>query len=118
MSDILAFTSDALAAYRGCLVWQSTDDDGEPIGSAEWSQAALDESQTDVADFVESNWGDVKGLDPGQVGNDFCLTRNRHGAGFWDRGLGALGDRLTAASHPYGTQDGYLGDDGLLYLHG
>lgn len=37
-----------------------------------------------------------------QAGHDFWLTRNRHGAGFWDRGLGAAGDALTAASHNFG----------------
>lgn len=113
-----AFIDAALADYRVCLVWQATNDD-EPIpANIEWSDEALTESATDVADFVAANWSDVKTLDPGQVGHDFCLTRNGHGAGFWDRGLGELGDRLTRASKPYGTQDGYIGDNGLLYLHG
>lgn len=40
-------------------------------------------------------------------GHDFLLTRDRHGAGFWDRGLGILGDRLTQASHPYGDSEFY-----------
>ena len=29
------------------------------------------------------------------AGHDFFLTQAGHGAGFWDRGLGVLGDRLT-----------------------
>jgi hypothetical protein len=29
-----------------------------------------------------------------QAGIDFWLTRNRHGAGYWDRGLGITGDKL------------------------
>lgn len=37
-----------------------------------------------------------------QHGHDFALTRNHHGAGFWDRGYGALGDTLTAAAYAYG----------------
>lgn len=37
-----------------------------------------------------------------QAGHDFYLTRAGHGAGFWDRGLGDLGKRLTDASKPYG----------------
>jgi hypothetical protein len=37
------------------------------------------------------------------AGHDFLLTRNRHGAGFWDRGFSKqLGDALTAAAHSYG----------------
>lgn len=30
-----------------------------------------------------------------QLGHDFLLTSRGHGAGFWDRGLGELGERLT-----------------------
>lgn len=37
-----------------------------------------------------------------QLGHDFSLTRNGHGAGFWDRGTGALGDWLTRVSKTFG----------------
>lgn len=30
-------------------------------------------------------------------GHDYWLTRNGHGAGFWDRGYGELGERLSKA---------------------
>lgn len=40
-------------------------------------------------------------------GHDFWLTRNRHGCGFWDRGLDALGEYLTDAAHRYGSVDIY-----------
>ena len=36
------------------------------------------------------------------AGHDFALTRNGHGAGFWDRGLGEMGDMLTKECEPYG----------------
>jgi len=37
------------------------------------------------------------------AGHDFWLTRNRHGAGFWDRGMAReLGDALTDAAHMSG----------------
>lgn len=40
----------------------------------------------------------------GQAGQDFYLTRNRHGAGFWDSNWpNDVGQRLTKASHTYGT---------------
>lgn len=51
----------------------------------------------------------------GQAGHDFALTRNHHGAGFWDRGLGSAGDALTEASHHHGEAYFYLGDDGKIY---
>ena len=36
------------------------------------------------------------------AGHDFALTRNGHGTGFWDRGMGAIGDMLTEECKPYG----------------
>jgi hypothetical protein len=36
------------------------------------------------------------------AGHDFAYTRNRHGTGFWDRGLGDLGTRLSDAAHAMG----------------
>jgi hypothetical protein len=67
-------------------------------------------------DFAEANAADLADMDAGQVGHDFYLTRNGHGAGFWDRGLGELGDRLTRACEPYGESAlyGFLirGEDG------
>lgn len=53
---------------------------------------------------------------PERAGHDFWLTRNGHGAGFWDRGLGELGDTLDAASGVVGEVNAYLGDDGKVYL--
>lgn len=37
-----------------------------------------------------------------QCGHDFILTRNGHGAGFWDRGHGEAGNRLSEAAKAYG----------------
>jgi hypothetical protein len=105
-----------------CLVWQATDDDGDSLESAGWEAsdivaASVTEFAQDLADFWHGNHPDLQGLNPEQVGHDFVLTRNGHGAGFWDRGLGELGDRLTAMCRPYGTFDLYVGDDGKLYSH-
>lgn len=47
------------------------------------------------------------GYSEAQAGHDFWLTRNGHGAGFWDRGLGIVGTKLTDASRPYGSVDMY-----------
>lgn len=37
-----------------------------------------------------------------RAGHDFWLTRNRHGAGFWDRGIGKVGEILTQAAQSCG----------------
>lgn len=38
-----------------------------------------------------------------QLGHDFALTRAGHGAGFWDRGTGEVGEALSRASKPHGN---------------
>lgn len=48
------------------------------------------------------------------VGMDFHLTRNHHGAGYWDRGTGDVGRRLTDNAHPYGEIHGWILDDDLV----
>lgn len=55
------------------------------------------------------------GQHPDQCGHDFWLTRNGHGAGFWDRGLGKIGEKLTAACKLMGDVNLYRGDDGKIY---
>lgn len=67
--------SDLLAYVRGCY-------DGEREG--------YDHSQ---------------GYPESYAGHDLWLTRSGHGAGYWDRGLGELGDRLTEAAKSYGSPD-------------
>jgi hypothetical protein len=49
------------------------------------------------------------------AGDDFWLTRNYHGAGFWSCDLYEIGDRLTANAHTYGERYLYVGDDGKVY---
>ena len=41
-------------------------------------------------------------MSAGQFGHDYYLTREGHGVGFWDRGLGELGDRLATMADDAG----------------
>jgi hypothetical protein len=52
-----------------------------------------------------------------RAGHDFWLTRNGHGAGFWDGDWPEdVGERLTAASKTFGECFLYVGDDGRIHL--
>ena len=54
---------------------------------------------------VESGALDDTCDDMSLAGHDFALTRNRHGAGFWDGDWPEpKGSQLTDLSRPYGTQ--------------
>lgn len=50
------------------------------------------------------------------AGGDYFLSRNGHGAGFFDRGFEAVFQRLQEAAKSAGSCELYPGDDGLLYL--
>jgi hypothetical protein len=71
--------------------------------------------RTDCESFARENAADLEGMDPSQAGHDLWLTRNGHGAGFWDRGLGERGERLSEAARVYGSADLYVGDDGAIH---
>lgn len=109
-------------AYITCALWSSTDEDGESLDGLytvdDISPETLAQIQEDCAAFQADHADDI-GDELVQAGHDFWLTRNRHGAGFWDRGEGyyptGAGSRLTDAAHVYGSVDLYVGDDGLIY---
>lgn len=109
-------------AYIDCLLWSECDDNGEPLEDSfdvwDISPQSLREIIDDCQDFQEAQAEHLEELDDSDCGHDFCLTRNGHGAGFWDRGYGELGERLSVEARAYGTQGLTPGDDGLLYIHG
>lgn len=73
--------------------------------------------QKDHAGLLERAY-QLSGYDAEQAGHDFWLTRNGHGAGFWDRGLGRVGDQLSDAAHHYGTEDWYVDTSDLATEYG
>ncbi len=110
-----------LRHYIVAALWSSTDDDGEPLDANydpdDMAPETVDGMREEVIDFVAANTGLLleSSLSEEQIGVDFWLTRNGHGAGFWDRGLGEVGDKLTAACKPYGEAYLYVGDDGKIH---
>ena len=121
----------ALQDYIECALWssvhyESEECDGIPFDQvdAEIAPETLKIMEEELANFmeevetiaeeIETESGEFPISDK-QVAHDFWLTRNGHGAGFWDRGLGELGDKLTSAAEAWGSIYLYLGDDGLIY---
>ncbi len=110
------YLSRFVDAYIECALWSSTDDHGDPLddnyNDSDIAPATLAQMREDCADFVAANASDLAEIEPSQAGHDFWLTRCGHGAGFWDRGLGEIGERLTRASKIYGNVDLYVNDAG------
>lgn len=91
--------------------------DGTIPGDASFGDldpALLADILADCKAFQETNAADLAGMDSAQAGQDFWLTRNHHGVGYWDRGLGELGRRLTESAHGYGGVHVYW-QDGKVY---
>lgn len=105
--------------YVKTALWSTLDDYAQPLDEGYDYDDIEPETLAGMArtcrEFVESNAADLAGIDAEQAGHDFWLTRNHHGAGFWDRGLGEVGDRLTASTHVFGEYNLYISDDGMIY---
>lgn len=111
-----------LEAYIAAAIWTDTPDTGEdkePWTEENLAPETLAKMKADCAHFIKQNGPDLNG-ESEQAGHDFWLTRNHHGAGFWDREESVYrgkGDALTEACKQWGETSLYLGDDGKLYLY-
>lgn len=116
MIDQEEFIEQAIQGAAECVLWQAADatEDGNgfPItdGGNEYSERVIAEVPyitEATTTFVRDNWEVLShvsadhGYSGGQCGHDLVLTANGHGAGFWDRGLGEHGDKLTEATQGY-----------------
>jgi hypothetical protein len=106
-------------SYVEALFWLLTDDNGNSLdylGLHDLAPDALDAIKADCAAFQADHAERIAGRES-EAGHDFYLTRNGHGAGFWD-GDWPEPDAtiLTDASRPYSGADAYVGDDGFVYV--
>jgi hypothetical protein len=125
--------------YLETALWSSTDESTEAGGEPLDRNYIVEDMPNDVrtrlrvecVDFITANaadlehWTDEWGIREGAelAGHDFWLTRNGHGAGFWDRfspGTPSYdaGKRLSEASEVYGRINLYVGDDGQVWASG
>jgi len=119
---------EMVASYMECAMWSSHDnatpDGGEPIDANydedDWTAESVAAAVAACAEFIQMAWPDIREAVEvhraswEQIGHDLWLTRNHHGAGFWDRGWDAPGDRLT--EHADSMGEAYLGvEDGRVY---
>jgi|SRR5882672_661127 len=115
--------------YVTCMFFTSTgsgdDDDLEHATLAELAPETWTRIETDCAAFqfiaphMLTMACERDGYNAGRAGHDFWLTRNGHGAGFWDRDeleASDLGDKLSTIARRFGSCDLYRGDDNNLYL--
>lgn len=113
-----------LANYLTCALWSSVryDADGNDLGPYDYhfdtdafTIASVNAAIRDIRSFVALCNEAGTTLPPADmIGYDLWLTRNHHGAGFWDRGYDN-GKALTEWAHSLGDSDVY-DHRGRLYL--
>lgn len=110
-----AYVERFIDGYIEAALWADCyppdSDPDEEIGGREHLElrpGVRERMSVDCRAFIAANEADLllystsRGVEADYAGHDFWLTRNGHGVGFWDRGLGELGDRLTAAADKFG----------------
>lgn len=121
-----------LAAYLETLIWQGSnwddlDECGNPASldhfdSSAFDEAALASSREDVEGFIDCAFEALgpaafEGLNrpsftgpqfaPDLIGHNFALSRNGHGAGFFDSGA-RFSNELQDLCRPWGEVDLYV----------
>lgn len=124
-NDLDEFTQGYIEAMF--FTYCSDPDDGELEGRGygDLSQTALVTIIADCKLFQEANadllqraetLGEAQACyDMERAGNDYWYSRNGHGVGFWDRGLGEVGELLHKACQ-YREVYVYLGDDDMVHV--
>ena len=123
-----------LRAYIQTALWSSSDGSEESLDrNYDESDLAPDTLASMAADckrFETECWDIISAaIETGEVScgpdfdeweraaHDFWLTRNGHGAGFWDGDWPEpYATQLTDAAHGFGECDLYVGDDGKVYI--
>lgn len=115
-------SADALlSGYLAAAEWL-LDDETDRDAITGWSDQSVADATADCEAFAETYttqlaaYYEITGRDAEHAGHDLWLSRNGHGAGFFDRGTEPVFRELQKAARGFGTSDAYLGDDGHLYL--
>lgn len=120
-------------AYIVTALWSSNDGENPPDHNYSWTDIAdetlaqmvedcrqfQEQNRQTIEDAINSDEGVKYGPDFGpwgRAGHDFWLTREGHGAGFWDGDWPEpYSEKLTDAAQAFGEFSLYIGDDGKIY---
>ena len=117
---------EAVRVFFETLLWSETDgstpEGGDPLDENYTLDDVAAKSVAGVRADLEAFLEQARTIleaepERGHWPHDFCLTCNRHGAGFWD-GDYERGDELTALCREFGEYNAYVGDGGRVYVLG
>jgi hypothetical protein len=116
------YADKILNGYLEALLWAESDGE-DPLdknySTADLSSELVEKSKKDIEKFVaavKKDGVDLSQYDPEQIGHDLLLTRNGHGAGFWDGDYEEPDESFfDKAAKELGERQPYVGDDGKIY---
>ena len=113
--------TDFLEQYLVTALWSSIDEKDNPFDDNysidDFSEKALKQADKDCDLFIEKAGDLLDDFDDTDIAHDFWLTRQGHGAGFWDGDYpDEIGDKLTEIANDFRELYIYVGDDGQLYF--
>jgi hypothetical protein len=126
LRDLDQQVDDAVWAYTNAALWTDGDHIEQRTDGGSWTPDDLDPATRAALEHEVRNFltihresiaqarAAVPGYDGAQIGHDLWLTRNGHGTGFWDRGLGDTGDRLSDAVRGQGAELSVSKDGALI----
>jgi hypothetical protein len=113
---------EILKGYLTCALWTDEEnlkesDENVWLSAENITDESIADAKDDIVRFLDLAGDSVKDLDSSGLGHDIWLTRNGHGAGFFDRGYDShTTKRLMAAADALGVKDIYVGDDSRIYF--
>lgn len=106
-----------LESYMSTALRSSFGDDDKPLSdkynTSDIDDATKNKMKEDCREFL-SQCSECVGDKVERAGHDFWLTRNGHGAGFWDGDWNEDGDKLTEAAEGFGVFDLLENEDGTV----
>lgn len=99
--------SEMVIHYLVCALWSSCDAKGNPLDRFSiynFPKEDLERAEKDCEEFKKKAGDLINGISDEDLGHDFWLTRNGHGAGFWDRDYldEETGKKLSDISREFG----------------
>jgi hypothetical protein len=118
------YYKDILTGYLEAMLWAEMDDEGNPLDDKyaiiDVSDEVVKKSLEEIKQFckkAEDAGVELTQYDTETIGHDLLLTRNGHGAGFWDGDYEDNdGEILTEISKTFRELHPYVGDDGKVYV--
>jgi len=119
-----ATTQIFIDGFLDCALWAELDDNEQALevnyDLSDFDQDKLTQLKKECVEFFNDNI-ELLNRTPetynyGHAGHDFWLTRNGHGAGFWDGDADPVGGELTEKCKKYKSVELYIGDDNKIYF--